>query len=62
MYREHQRAALFRDVADVGLAAGTVGPVVGVYGNGGYEVEFVDSDTGDTIAVVTLSEQDLRPI
>lgn len=40
--------------------SGDVGTVVGVYGNGGYEVEFMAGD-GHTIAVVTLSETDIRP-
>ncbi|MCB0930090.1 MAG: DUF4926 domain-containing protein [Mycobacterium sp.] len=53
---------LTRAVPDQGLAAGARGTVVYVGAHGGtYEVEFVDPDTGRTIAVVTLADADLRP-
>lgn len=57
-FAEHDRVALVRDVP--GLAGGAVGTVVGVYGNGGFEVEFTAPD-GRTPVVVTLAADDLRP-
>lgn len=59
MYAEHELVVLTRDVPADGLFAGDVGTVVGSYGNGGYEVEFTTAD-GQTLAVVTLSEADIR--
>jgi hypothetical protein len=58
-YADLDRVVLLRDTA--GLAAGAVGTVVGVYGSGGYEVEFLDPD-GQTQAVLTLGEDDIRPV
>lgn len=60
MYREHELVVLARDVPADGLIAGDVGTVVGVYGNGGYEVEFPTAG-GHTLAVATLGESDIRP-
>lgn len=60
-FTEHQLVRLTRALPEVGLVVGAVGAVVGVYGNGGYEVEFTDN-TGATAAVATLSEADLRPV
>ncbi len=57
-YAELDRVALTLDTE--GLAAGAVGTVVGVYGSGGYEVEFLDTE-GRTLAVVTLTADGLRP-
>ena len=59
VYRENELVVLTRDVQSSGLIAGDVGTVVGVYGNGGFEVEFVTAD-GKTIAVETLSGADIR--
>jgi hypothetical protein len=63
--KEHDLVVLTRGLDDHGLEAGDVGVVVHEYGVAvpieGYEVEFV-SATGDTIAVVTLSRDDLRPM
>ena len=58
-YAELDRVALLRDTE--GLAAGAVGTVVGVYSAGGYEVEFLDLDCR-TLAVLTLGEDDIRPV
>jgi uncharacterized membrane protein len=58
-YADLDRVALTRDTA--GLIAGAVGTVVGVYGSGGYEVEFLDPD-GRTLAVLTLDDTDIRPV
>ena len=60
MYQEHDVVVLRRDLPEHGLVANDVGAVVGVYGSGGYEVEFTATD-GDTVAVVTLAEEDIRP-
>lgn len=52
--REHDRVVLTVDVPGEKLAAGDVGTVVHIYGEGrAYEVEFVSRD-GETIAIVTL--------
>jgi len=59
-YAELDRVALLRDAE--GLAAGAVGIVVGVYGSGGgYEIEFLDPN-GQTLAVLTLGDDDIRPV
>lgn len=60
MYREHDVVVLRRDLPDQGLVKDDVGAVVGVYGSGGYEVEFTAADA-HTVAVVTLTEDDIRP-
>lgn len=60
MYKEHDVVVLRRDLSDLGLMEGDVGAVVGVYRSGGYEVEFTAPE-GETLAVVTLSESDIRP-
>lgn len=60
MYKEHDVVVLRRDLPDSGLVTGDVGAVVGVYASGGYEVEFTAAD-GDTLAVVTLTDKDIRP-
>lgn len=59
MYTEHELVVLIRDVPADGLLSGDVGTVVGVYGNGGYEVEFATGD-GHAFAVATLAEADIR--
>lgn len=62
MIEELETVVLKRDIPDKGLKRGDVGAVVHRYGDGaGYEVEFVSGE-GKTIAVLTLSEADLRPI
>jgi hypothetical protein len=50
---------LKRDLPEHGLRDGDVGTVVETYPNGGLEVEFVTA-TGSTVAVVTLTEVDVR--
>lgn len=62
MINEHDIVVLTEDVATAGLAAGDIGTVVHVHGDGaGYEVEIMTL-TGDTVAVVTLRPAQLRPI
>ena len=49
------------DLSDHGLSAGDIGTVVLVHrGHKGYEVEFTSLD-GETIAVVTLLANQVRP-
>ena len=60
MYQEHDVVVLRRDLPDHGLVADDVGAIVGVYSSGGYEVEFTATD-GDTVALVTLADEDIRP-
>lgn len=60
MFKEHDVVVLRRDLPDHGLIEGDVGAVAGVYRSGGYEVEFTAPE-GETLAVVTLSESDIRP-
>jgi hypothetical protein len=53
---------LRRDVPSERLKAGDVGTVVLEHGaDAGFEVEFV-TFTGDTVAVVTIPAEDLRPV
>lgn len=59
MYEEHDIVVLRRDLPELGLVAGDVGAVVGVYAAGGYEVEF-SAPEGESVAVVTLGDADLR--
>ncbi len=60
MYLEHDVVVLRHHLPAQGLVTDDVGAVVGVYRAGGYEVEFTAAD-GDTVAVVTLAEGDIRP-
>lgn len=61
MIEELDRAVLTTDLPEHGLRAGDLGTVVMVHdGGAGYTVEFV-SLGGDTVAVVTLPANDLRP-
>jgi len=59
---ELDRVVLQRDVPECGLCSGDVGGVVRRYHDGQtYEVEFMTGD-GSTIAVLTLSSEDVRPV
>ena len=61
MINELDTVVLTRDVDKHGLKKGDVGAVVYAGEQGkSFEVEFVSGD-GTTIAVVTLTEQDIRP-
>jgi len=54
-------AVLSKPVPEYGLEVGDVGTVVHVYEDGeAYEVEFLTAN-GDTIAVLTLEREDVRP-
>ena len=60
--REHDRVVLRADLPADKLAAGDVGTVVHVHGDGkAYQVEFVALD-GETVAVVTLERAQVRPV
>jgi hypothetical protein len=60
--REHDMVVLTRDFEAQKLERGDVGAVVHVYGNNeAYEVEFVTAD-GKTVALLTLSREDIRPM
>ena len=52
---------LCRGLPEAGLEAGDVGAIVHRHSETPFEVEFVSGE-GDTVAVVTLSAGDLRPI
>ena len=61
MINEHDRVVLTEDVPTEGLKAGDIGAVVHIHGKGeAYEVEFICLD-GETIAVVTLKANQVRP-
>lgn len=52
---------LERDIDEHGLKRGDVGTIVHCYGKGeAFEVEFMTAD-GQTIAVVTLTRDEIRP-
>ncbi len=59
--QELDTVVLKRDRPDVGLRTGDIGAIVHRYVPGGYEVEFVTGG-GDTVAVLTLSDADVRPL
>jgi len=62
MLRELDTVALTRDLADYGLVKGDVGAIVHRYPKGeAFEVEFVTA-AGATVAVVTLTPRDVRPL
>jgi hypothetical protein len=62
MIKELDSVVLAVDLPAYRLKAGDVGTIVHVHGVGkGFEVEFVALD-GETIAVVTLTPTELRPV
>ena len=62
MIRELETVVLTRDVPEYGLRKGDVGAVVHQYKDGGaFEIEFVTAE-GKTVAVLTLTEADIRPM
>jgi hypothetical protein len=61
MISEHTEAVLTEDIPDAGLRASDIGTVVMVHGQGtAYEVEFMTL-TGKTVAVLTLTADQIRP-
>ncbi|MCZ7670435.1 MAG: DUF4926 domain-containing protein [Chloroflexi bacterium] len=62
MIKELDTIVLSHDVEAYGLKQGDIGAVVHVYKDGAaYEVEFVTGE-GETVAVLTLVAQDIRPM
>ncbi len=62
MINELDDVILACDLPEHGLSAGDIGTVVLAHRNAaGYEVEFTELD-GDTIAVVTLMANQVRPV
>jgi len=62
MIAEHSLVVLDAESPHEKLTRGDVGTVVHVYKGGkGYEVEFVDGG-GQTVALVTVGSDDIRPI
>lgn len=56
------RIVLLQDLPENSLKAGDIGTVVHIHKGGtGYEVEFMTL-AGETVAIVTLSPTQLRPI
>jgi hypothetical protein len=60
-YKPLDSVVLRHDREDLDLRSGDLGAVVEVYEPDGLEVEFV-SASGRTEAMVTLAEDDLRPV
>ena len=59
---ELETVVLGRDVPEHGLKSGDIGAVVHRYADSkAFEVEFVTAE-GKTIALLTLAEEDIRPI
>ena len=61
MIKDHDLVVLERENREHRLRAGDVGVVVARHEGGGYEVEFM-SAAGETVAVLTLTDADLRPM
>lgn len=62
MIKELDTVVLKRDISEYGLEHGDVGAVVHRYSTGGaLEVEFVTGE-GETVAVLTLDKDDVRPM
>ena len=62
MNKEHDCIVLTQDLIEEGLKAGDIGTVVHVHDGGtAYEVEFMTL-AGETVAVATLLENQVRPI
>jgi hypothetical protein len=62
MIKELDSVVLNDDLPKHGLERGDIGTVVLIHGDGkGYEVEFVSLD-GKTMAVISLSPSQVRPI
>jgi hypothetical protein len=62
MVRELDTVVLVHDLAAYGLERGDIGAIVHCYeGNRAFEVEFV-TGAGETVALLTLSCDDVRPI
>ncbi len=61
MFDELDTVVLKKDTKKFGLKRGDIGTVVHVYGKKAFEVEFV-SASGKTMALVTFTQKDIRPM
>ena len=62
MFNELDSVVLSRNINEYGLKSGDVGAIVHRYADAkAYEVEFITGE-GKTVAVVTLTEKDIRSI
>ncbi len=62
MIQELDTIVLSHDIKDYDLQAGDIGAVVHCYNDGkAFEVEFVTAG-GETVALLTLTEADIRPV
>ena len=62
MIKELDTIVLSHDEKEYGLKKGDIGAVVHVYSDeAAYEVEFVSGE-GETLAVLTLTSKDIRPM
>jgi hypothetical protein len=62
MIKDLDTVVLTRDLKEHGLREGDIGAVVHCYPEGtAYEVEFVSAE-GATVALLTLSGEDIRPV
>ena len=61
MISETDTVVLTEELPDFGLEPGDLGTVVLVHPQGGYEVEFMTLE-GETLAVVSLFPQQVRPV
>lgn len=62
MIEEHSNVVLTKDIEASGLRGGDIGTVVMVHADGAaYEVEFMTL-SGDTLAVLTLAADHVRPV
>jgi hypothetical protein len=62
MIKEHDCVVLTKNLPEEHLEAGDIGTVVHIHGGGaGYEVEFMTL-TGETVAIVTLLADQVRPL
>ena len=62
MFQETDIVVLKQDIPEYGLKTGDIGAVVHCYRDGAaFEVEFVTAQ-GDTVALLTLSPEKIRPV
>lgn len=59
--KPHETVVLRRSLPDVGLEEGDVGAIVHRHAEDAFEVEFVSGE-GATVAVLTLTSEDVRPV
>jgi hypothetical protein len=60
MLPEYSRVRLITDkYAKDGVPEGTMGYVIEVYDDGNYEIEFSDSETGNTFAQLVVAHEDV---